>query len=295
MKKIKADSLPWVEITKQEDPYDDTPSIERVSVKMNSNDMDLDNEGFSKVWNESFAKVEIVFFNPRRGNPTDDADADSSDLLNVSSAFYDPDGELSVKVLEKSEAQNDAMETAPLAYIESIELLRGYEKGGQLEAGLAMVLRRLGSDWGCDGSEAPLMVATCESATMSIVERLGADSTAVKLPASVINALGLETWIEKGSRFAAEVGHGAEAGVVLPEAARAMVGFGERSGVKLLGSAAFDADFDLSAVDRSEAQLQKRGKELEKLSEPKAVGEKLKSRRKASESVDVVVGAKPKA
>lgn len=288
MRKIIADALPMVKIISTVNPYDDTPAIKRLDVEMSANDMDLESMGFEEVWDETFARVSLVMFDPKKGNPTDAADADSQGLLNVSSAFYDPDGDLSLRMLER--AHNVGGSIPPLVYIESIEMLEGYEKSGALEAGLAQALARIASDWGCEQEGVSLMLAAFEQETMRMTAKLGDSKNAkqVQLPKSLIEALELEVWVKKDQPFAAEMGHGAEQGLVLPQAAREMMGFGDLAGQEMLGSAGFDEGFELKDRERSDKQIQARGEKLmaiRALSEKKKIADKIGVRRAAKKEV----------
>ena len=255
MNTIVADCLPEISITRLISPEPEFPSIQRMTVFMSANDYAIDNE---EIANESFARVSLILFDPNKGNPTDDADNDSQELLDVSSAFYDPEGDLSLRSIEKG-ADSDYT-TPPLIYIDRIDLLEGYEKGGRLEAGLILALKQVSEDLGCDFHESPLMVSAFEQRTLHIVHGVNLHSskaTAVNLSDNFKDTLRLGSWVDDGAMYATEPGHGAAQGMILPDAVKQVMGHECRlDGNRLLGCAGFNPDVKLSQRPRSDKKTE---------------------------------------
>lgn len=259
MAKIKTDSIPLVRITRLIDVDSEAPSLSSFEVEMQANDYDLEDDDLAC---EVFARAKLTLLDPNAGNPSDEADSQNQEIFDVATAFYDPDGELSVRALAKQPEgfMENEFFRPPLVYIESIRALEGFEKGGRVEAGIALALRQIHDDYGCEAGDVPMMLAISQDHAMTLVQ--GADleaSTAKESPAalekSFRDAFRLENWVSPGQTYASEIGHAAANGEAMSDEANAMMGYGAQAGSVLLGAASFDADFELARRSRSDQEI----------------------------------------
>lgn len=254
---INADSIPLISITHQIDAETDTPALRFFDIEMSSNDWDLEGEGLA---DEVFARARLTLFDPLLGNPTDNADAHSQELYDVATAFYDPEGELSARALAKTQ-QDEEMASPPMLYINTIEALNGFEKGGRIEAGIALALRQIALDYGCEIMDAPLMLSVHDRHTLTLVD--GADlldpnatRSSVALGAGFKDAFRLESWVAPGQTYASEPGHGAASGLLLNEAQNKMMGYESSLHENtLLGCSRATFDFDFHRNERTDEQI----------------------------------------
>lgn len=237
-----------------------TRSISEQTPEMSMHVVDFtlqaDHEGLehSALNQEVFAKARVIMFDPYTGNPTDEADAHSQTLLDVASAFYTPDGDLSHRALIHLRDHEIGV-TPCLAYVDEIKVLEGYENGGWLEAGLAIALKQLGKDFNGESTDTDLMVTAFLNNTLSLVSGNDVASSIAPtrfapLTPELQRVMGLTNWVEPGQTFASEPGHGASAGLVLSADVSAQMGYGQTlKGNVLLGSPGFDANLDFDQVE----------------------------------------------
>lgn len=257
MKKIKATGYPTVEIKKILSGNDDEPSIQYYQVDIIGDDFDASE--FGAPDGLAIATAKLIVLAPAMGNVTDEADAVSQEIYDVATAFYGPDGQTPSRRADKAGASLTLSGiAAPLAYLDQIHLLRGYEATGQAEAGLAIALAEIASWHGLDAESGEmLMAAAHKKATCFLCD--GPDlsgGSPIETPKSIQSALGLRSWVKEGESFQTESGHASSSG--LGAVAQEMMGYGQTLvGNELLGTASFDPRFSIAPIERSDAFLER--------------------------------------
>lgn len=252
MKKIKAVDTPDVRVIKFINGYTETPALERFLIEVYDSDMEAEEAGAPA--GSLICSANVVVFNPKKGNVVDDGDADSQDLMDVATAFFNPSGQtLSHRAEGRGAETQESMHAVPLIYVDGIATRREFEGTGQDVLGVAIGMAEIASQYGmAEKAGIRMMSAIYKDMTLTVCS--GEDfknEERVALDARWQSALGVKKWVGDGELFATEDSH-----PKLSKVSQQMLGFGGRlSGNELLGAARFEPAFKVENVERSEAEM----------------------------------------